>query len=451
MNVSGANASITADEISITTQGNVNPSNGNSALGAYNGDNPVLGIPVGGSLTLTNTTISTSGADAVGVVTNSGGVTNIGGGSVATAGPDAHALFVTGSGSKANLSGSGSFATIGAGAIGLYATLGGVVSATGPATTTITTKGGVSPATGLGAYGVNADGAGSAVNLASATITTSGLGAAALYASDLASTGSAGTIAASGTLTVNTTNASTAAVMLEGNGGSIAATGGGTIASAGDAIEFTNATNAVATFDNFTIDNLSGDLIFADPSTATVNFNGTTANAGLNNLLDATNGSAITLNANASALTGAIKTDPTSTTNVNLVNGTKWTMTGSSNVTNLAVTNSVVVFAPPSEGGGFKTLTVTNYTGSGANIAMNATLGGGTSAADQIIVNGGKASGFTLLTINNVGGLGGATSGAGIPLVVAANGGTVAPGAFALANTPLAGGFRYMLQESNNN
>ena len=59
-------------------------------------------------------------------------------------------------------------------------------------------------------------------------------------------------------------------------------------------------------------------LIFADPSVSTVNFNNTTANAGANNLLDATNGSAITLNANASALTGAIQTDSDLDNRVNL-------------------------------------------------------------------------------------------------------------------------------------
>ena len=44
------------------------------------------------------------------------------------------------------------------------------------------------------------------------------------------------------------------------------------------------------------------------------------------------------------------------------------------------MTNSIVVFAPPGSGSGFKTLTVTNYVGSGANITMNAALGGSNSA-----------------------------------------------------------------------
>ena len=123
--------------------------------------------------------------------------------------------------------------------------------------------------------------------------------------------------------------------------------------------------------------------------------------------------------------------------------------TGPSTVTNLSVTNSMVGFAPPSSGQAFKTLTVTNYVGAGADITLNARLGGSNSASDQIIINGGKATGATLLTINNVGGLGGQTTGAGIPLVITANGGTIASKAFDLAKTPIVGGFKYTLDETN--
>ena len=209
-------------------------------------------------------------------------------------------------------------------------------------------------------------------------------------------------------------------------------------------------TGQSATFDNFAIGNLSGDLVFADPSIATLNFNNTTANAGNNNLLNATAGSAMTLNASASTLTGAIRTDAASTSTVNLTNGTTWNLTAPSTVTNLNVTHSIIIFAPPGSGGGFKTLTVNNYAGNGANITMNVALGGSNSAGDQIIINGGKATGSTLLTINNVGGLGGQTSGNGIPLVLASKGGSVASGAFSLANTPIAGGFKYTLDETDN-
>jgi hypothetical protein len=471
--VEGAGSTLTASGVSVTTQGAFDPISGDHSYGLYNG--PSGTITSGGAATLTDTTISTQGADMHGVVTgaggsttligtnlstagpgangvftNAGGVTNINGGSVNTAGQDAHALFVTGLGSQGNLGGAGTFATTGAGAIGFYAALGGAISATASTMITIATSGGVSLATGLGAYGVNADGVGSSIKLGSATIMTSGAGATGLYASDRAASGAAGTISAIGRLNVQTKNASAAAVALQGNGATIAATGGGTISAAGTAIAFLGGTGQSATFDNFAIGNLSGDLVFADPSIATLNFNNTTANAGNNNLLNATAGSAFTLNANASMLTGAIRTDATSTTNVDLTNNTTWNLIAASTVTNLNVTHSIIVFAPPGAAGAFKTLTVNNYAGNGANITMNVALSGANSASDQIIINGGKAKGSTLLTINNVGGVGGQTSGNGIPLIIVTNGGSVASGAFSLANTPMVGGFKYTLEETDN-
>jgi hypothetical protein len=197
------------------------------------------------------------------------------GGSVLTANQDAHAVYASGAGSTINLSGSPAFSTSGAGAIGLYGSLGGIISATG-ATTTVATAGGVSPATSLGANGVNADGAGSQIKLGAATIATCGPGAFGLLASDVTASGSAGSISAAGTLNVTTTNAAATAVGLQGNGASIPATGGGTIVSGGNAIAFTGGTGQTATFDNFTINNKAGDLVLADRSASTVNFNSTT-------------------------------------------------------------------------------------------------------------------------------------------------------------------------------
>ena len=111
----------------------------------------------------------------------------------------------------------------------------------------------------------------------------------------------------------------------------------------------------------------------------------------------------------------------------------------------LAVSNSAIVFAPPGAGG-FKTLTVGNYVGAGANITLNTALGGSSSPTDQIVVNGGTATGLTYLTIRNAGGLGAQTTGSGIPVVVTTNGGTTAPNAFALANPSLVvGDYRYSL------
>jgi fibronectin-binding autotransporter adhesin len=522
--VNGAGSSLTATDVSVTTTGGIGPTFGNGAIGAYNGS-ASPGDPTGGTMTLTGTTIATTGVAAVGVETNSGGVTNISGGAVNTSGQDAHALFVTGAGSTVNLSGATAFATRGDGAIGLYATQGGIIDALGQ--TTIATSGAKSASTGLSAYGVNADGAGSQINLAATTITTTGAGAAGLYASDIGGTGHGGAItvggplsvltggssaygvwaqgagstitlngpsaialngdrttgllaaaggailsngptsiavsgagstgvqalsgavAASGALNVTTSQASSTAFALSGTSPSILATGGGTVSAAGNAIALADAVGAVATFDHFNIKS-SGDLIFADPSIATVNFNNTVANAGAGNLLNATLGSVIAFNANASTLTGAIQTDPTSVTNVSLANGSNWAMTASSTATSLNLANSAIVFSPS---GGFKTLTVGSYFGTGANIALNTALGGpNAGSTDQLIINGGSATGLTALTVKNASGTGAATIGAGIPVVVVTKGGTTAPGAFYLAdNAPvLAGGLEYTLGRGSN-
>ena len=542
-------------------------------------DFDIAGARVGtfGTLNLTDTTITTSGLGTPALDVEGGGSANLLRTTLSTTGDDAHAIVVNSSGSQANLSGANALSTTGDGAIGLYATNGGVINATG--STTISTLGTNSATTGLSAFGVNADGSGSEINLAAATITTAGQGAVGLYASDAADTGQggaitvsgplsvttgtspfaygawaespgstialngpstftinggafalyatdggsistantlgvtvngdvaggveaddagskatlngattiglngnrntgllaatggailalgptaitvsgansvgvealSGSIAASGLLNVTALQASSSALALRGMSPSIAATGGGTVLSVGKAINLINASNAVATFDKFTIANVAGDLIAADPSTATINFNNTTASAGNGNLLHATAGSAITLNASASALSGAIQTDSTSTTNVSLTNGSIWTMTGSSVATGLNVTNSAILFAPPSVGG-FKTLTTGSYVGTGASLTLNTALGGSNSPTDRLIVNGGTVTGLTSLTIKNAGGAGAQTTGSGIQVVTTTNGGTTAAGAFQLANTPVAGGFLYSLNRDS--
>ena len=208
---------------------------------------------------------------------------------------------------------------------------------------------------------------------------------------DRAATGSAGTITATGPLDIRTKSPSAAAVALQGDGATIAATGGGTIAAAGTAIAFLGGTGQSATFDNFKIGALSGDLVFADPSIATLNFNAVTANASTGNLLDATAGSAIAFNANASMLTGAIVTDAASTTSVNLTNGTTWNLHRLlGRLQSEPRPQHHRLRSAGRERRLFKTLTVNNYVGNGANIAMNVALGGSGSAGDRIIVDGGK-------------------------------------------------------------
>ena len=75
-----------------------------------------------------------------------------------------------------------------------------------------------------------------------------------------------------------------------------------------------------------------------------------------------------------------------------------------------------------------------NYTGAGGTMAFGAVLAGDGSPADNLIINGGTASGSTAISVTNRGGLGALTLADGIPLVRAINGGTTVSGAFSLAN-----------------
>jgi len=591
VNANGVGSQVNLAATTITTVGanahGLYASNGgvidaSGATGVTTSGTGAIGLYASGSgssITAGAASIATAGASATGLRADADGLVTLNGGSVTTSGSASPAVAASGVGSTVTLNGASSLSTAGNGSIGLYALGGGVINALGQ--TTIATSGTTSASTGLNAYGVNADGVGSQINLAATTITTTGEGAAGLYASDAMGAGHGGAIAvsgplgvvtggssaygawaqgagstialngpsgftingaafalfadqggaistantlglvinggaaggveangsgssatlkgsttvalngnqntgllatagglistqgattiavsgaqsigvqalsgavtAAGALNVATSQATSTAFALSGTSPSIIASGGGTVSAAGNAIAFINAANAVATFDNFNIKNTAGDLILADPSTATVNFNNTVANAGAGNLLNAALGSTIAFNANASTLTGAIQTDPTSVTNVSLTNGTNWTMSASSTATSLNLANSAILFSPS---GGFKTLTVGSYVGTGANIALNTALGGpNAGSTDQLVINGGSATGSTALAIKNTsGGAGAATSGNGIPLVVVTNGGTTSPSAFYLANGApiLAGGFEYTLGRNSN-
>ena len=194
-----------------------------------------------------------------------------------------------------------------------------------------------------------------------------------------------------------------------------------------------------------------GDIcVSAGPTSGTLNFVSATLDAGTNALLDATNGSVIAINADASTLSGAILADATSTVNLSLANGSAWTVTANSNLGALVNTGSSILFAPP-DAGGYKTLTVTSYSGAnGALITMNAALGGSSSAADRLVINGGAATGTTLVTLQNVGGTGAQTTGLGIPLIVAQNGATTTANAFQLSSPVVVNGYNYQLVREPN-
>ncbi|EON6866151.1 calcium-binding autotransporter Cah [Escherichia coli] len=98
----------------------------------------------------------------------------------------------------------------------------------------------------------------------------------------------------------------------------------------------------------------------------------------------------------------------------------------------------------------FHKLTTTNLTGQGGTINMRVRLDG-SNASDQLVINGGQATGKTWLAFTNVGNsnLGVATTGQGIWVVDAQNGATTEEGAFALSRPLQAGAFNYTLNRDS--
>ncbi|MCJ1006723.1 calcium-binding autotransporter Cah [Escherichia coli] len=98
----------------------------------------------------------------------------------------------------------------------------------------------------------------------------------------------------------------------------------------------------------------------------------------------------------------------------------------------------------------FHKLTTSNLTGQGGTINMRVRLDG-SNTSDQLVINGGQATGKTWLAFTNVGNsnLGVATTGQGIRVVDAQNGATTEEGAFALSRPLQAGAFNYTLNRDS--
>ena len=91
-----------------------------------------------------------------------------------------------------------------------------------------------------------------------------------------------------------------------------------------------------------------------------------------------------------------------------------------------------------------------DYVGQGGVLALQTVLGSDNSLSDRLVIDGGTASGRTSIQITNLGGLGAATTGNGIQLIGAINGGTTTASttrdAFSLAGGQVdAGAFEYRL------
>lgn len=217
---------------------------------------------------------------------------------------------------------------------------------------------------------------------------------------------------------------------------------GGNGASAGSVLNRSIANNGTVIFDNLDAQSYSGVM------SGTGNF--TRATTGATTLIGANTYSGTTTVAGMLVAGAANTFSPASVHNV-----------AATGVMDLAGFNQSIAglsnagIVRLSSAGASTQLTVTGpLVGNGGTVIFGATLGNDTSPIDQIILSGATAvaSGTTNLLVENRGGLGAATTGAGIPVIVMQNGANSTASAFVLANTGGhvdAGAFQYRLYEGD--
>ncbi|MBY5558370.1 hypothetical protein J0664_26320 (plasmid) [Rhizobium leguminosarum] len=154
-----------------------------------------------------------------------------------------------------------------------------------------------------------------------------------------------------------------------------------------------------------------------------------------------------------SVVTGAAFTAPGSVSNLVLEDNSLWNMTGSSNLTTLLNDPSLIQFSAPTGDptllASYMTLTVVDYVGEDGNIGLNTYLDTDGSPSDRLVIDGGSATGTSGLIISNTTGGGALTTGNGILVVDAINGGVTDPAAFHLAAPAVAGPYDYLLFRSS--
>ena len=99
---------------------------------------------------------------------------------------------------------------------------------------------------------------------------------------------------------------------------------------------------------------------------------------------------------------------------------------------------------------GFGTLTVGSYAGLGGTLTIDTQLGDDNSPTDQLIIDGGTATGTTGVIVTNQGGLGAQTTN-GIPIILPTGGATIAAGTFGASGSVVpgaaAGVYQYLLYQ----
>ncbi|EGM7770547.1 autotransporter adhesin Ag43 [Escherichia coli] len=237
----------------------------------------------------------------------------------------------------------------------------------------------------------------------------------------------------------------TLAVSAGGKATSVTITSGGAlIADSGATVEGTNASG------KFSIDGISGQasgLLLENGGSFTVNAGGQAGNTTVGHRGTLTLAAGGSLSGRTQLSKGAsmvLNGDVVSTGDI--VNAGEIRFDNQT-TPNAALSRAVAKSNSPVT---FHKLTTTNLTGQGGTINMRVRLDG-SNTSDQLVINGGQATGKTWLAFTNVGNsnLGVATSGQGIRVVDAQNGATTEEGAFALSRPLQAGAFNYTLNRDS--
>lgn len=148
----------------------------------------------------------------------------------------------------------------------------------------------------------------------------------------------------------------------------------------------------------------------------------------------------------SSLVVGSAQTAAGSHSDATLRDTSLWQLTGDSNLSSLTNADSLIDF---SADGGYKTLTTNDYHGANGTIALNTYLYKDDSPSDQLVIDGGQATGESNLRIKNAGGPGALTQGNGIKVVDAVNGATTEAEAFRLLGRVKAGPYEYTLHRAS--
>lgn len=152
------------------------------------------------------------------------------------------------------------------------------------------------------------------------------------------------------------------------------------------------------------------------------------------------------LDLSTTVVNGSAKTAEGSHSEVTLRDSSLWQLTGDSNLSQLTNAASLIDF---SASGGYKTLTANNYHGANGTLGLNTYLYKDDAPSDQLVIDGGQATGESNLLIKNTGGPGALTQGNGIKVVDAVNGGTTGTDSFRLLSRVKAGPYEYTLHRAS--